>query len=235
MSPQIKPISVAETFYSIQGEGRFAGAPAVFLRLAGCNLLCGEGPDATWRCDTIEVWRKGREFNADEFRQKFVRNLEAGAHLVVTGGEPLLQDRGLVAFLASLPSGLFVELETNGTVKPSTDLDRFISSYNVSPKLSNSGMPREQRIVPEALHWLVGNTKSCFKFVVTGERDWEEIGRDFLEPFGIERCRVWLMPGADSRVSLQQLGPVVAEVAKVHGVNYSPRLHIELWDRKTGV
>ena len=47
---------VSEKFYSIQGEGISTGVPAVFLRLAGCNILCkGKG----WICDSIEVWKKG--------------------------------------------------------------------------------------------------------------------------------------------------------------------------------
>ena len=62
-------LPIAETFYSIQGEGITTGYPSVFVRLAGCNLMCGgQGTQfdgelhdgATWRCDTIEVWMKGK-------------------------------------------------------------------------------------------------------------------------------------------------------------------------------
>ena len=67
-------LAVSEVFYSIQGEGPTTGYPAVFVRLGGCNLMCGgEGTQkdkelhdgATWRCDTIEVWMKSR---AKEFK-----------------------------------------------------------------------------------------------------------------------------------------------------------------------
>ena len=60
-------LNISEQFYSIQGEGRTVGVPALFLRLQGCNLTCGgkktvltgnKQDGASWRCDTIEVWTK---------------------------------------------------------------------------------------------------------------------------------------------------------------------------------
>lgn len=39
-------LQVQDVFYTIQGEGPFAGRTAVFIRLTGCNLRC-------WFCDTV--------------------------------------------------------------------------------------------------------------------------------------------------------------------------------------
>jgi len=61
-------IRISEHFYSLQGEGKTMGVPAIFVRLQACNLLCGgygtqkDGKlhdGATWRCDTLDVWTKG--------------------------------------------------------------------------------------------------------------------------------------------------------------------------------
>lgn len=93
---------INEIFYSLQGEGRYAGTPAVFLRLSGCNLHCSY-------CDT-----RHQEFSemteaeiVEQVKQYPARNI------VITGGEPTLQ---LTASLlrALHTEGFFIHLETNG-------------------------------------------------------------------------------------------------------------------------
>ena len=100
-------IAISEHFYSIQGEGASVGVPAVFLRLKGCNLNCGRrGKNATWQCDTFDVWTKGNEYtipNAirlliDHYATAFAN----GARLIITGGEPLLQCAAIVQLLQQL-------------------------------------------------------------------------------------------------------------------------------------
>ena len=116
----MKKLAVSEVFYSIQGEGQTMGIPAVFLRLGGCNLLC---ESASWVCDTIEVWRnsKATEFK-DVISEEWVERLFNKAHLVITGGEPLMHQRVLPLYLQwfeetykFLPT---IEIETNGTIVP---------------------------------------------------------------------------------------------------------------------
>ena len=84
---------INEIFYSIQGEGRSAGKPAVFLRLSGCNLKC------RW-CDTKYAWKKGEEMTTGQIIQKIKKY--PCKHLVVTGGEPMLQQEGLEELLKKL-------------------------------------------------------------------------------------------------------------------------------------
>ncbi len=216
------------------------GRPSVFLRLAGCNLLCG-GPGtqhdgalhngATWRCDTIELWMKGLAMDCREvFTSEQLAFLRKGAHLVITGGEPLLQQnqiQNVINFLASQDIRPYIEVETNGTIASELDLDQ----YNISPKLRNSGVKRADRYKPEILLGLSEN--HCqFKFVISSETDWQEIEKDFAF---IPPNQIWLMPAGESQTQLAATRPVVVELAKAHGVNYSERLQIVVWDRKTGV
>ena len=231
----MKKLVVSETFYSLQCEGPHTGYPAVFLRLAGCNLLC---KSATWICDTIEVWQKGFPMmNEEVLSEEFIDHLKAGAHLVITGGEPLKQQDGLEEFLQWLRIRKnckpFIEVETNGTIVPNPYLFNNVKSWNVSPKLANSGEPYNRRVNEMALDRLNNNPHSFFKFVVSEPEDALEIASDYGSM--IDFKKTILMPAGATRAELEVTRPVVVEMAKSMGIRYSDRLHIVIWDKKTGV
>jgi len=228
---------VSETFYSIQGEGSTMGIPSVFLRLAGCNLLC---ESTHWRCDTIEVWRKGKTFPfADVLKEEYIDHLNNGAHLVITGGEPMMQQQAIIDYLKWLRDFRnvypVVEIETNGTVEL---IEKFpigwVHYWNVSPKLPNSGMPYERRVNEIALKQLSNSpgNKAIFKFVISNEQDL--IAMD--EEYGfLPHPQIMLMPAGDTIESLQKTRPMVVELCKKFGFRFSDRMHISIWDKKTGV
>ena len=237
-------LAVSEQFYSIQGEGKTMGVRAVFLRLAGCNLMCGgmgtqfDGElhnGAKWRCDSIEVWMKGKQKEFEDVLEKdLIDELRQGAHLVITGGEPLMQQAGIINFIYYLINerkiNPFIEIETNGTILPNENLLKLVSQWNVSPKLLSSGNEKQIAIKDDVLSLLSGfNTQ--FKFVVDSEEDLSEI----LELDGIPNSKVWLMPAGENETLLKQKAEKVAEICKQHKFNYSHRLHITLWNQKTGV
>lgn len=103
---------IMEVFYSVQGEGPYAGLPQVFVRFFECNMHC------TW-CDTPasigDTSRNYKEYSAQDLLAQ-VKELYDGAHSVsITGGEPLLQVEFLKEFLPMLQhGGMKVYLETNG-------------------------------------------------------------------------------------------------------------------------
>jgi len=235
--PERDKVWVSETFYSVQGEGKYAGVPAVFLRTQGCNLLC------RWPCDTIPVWKEGKLYRYEELYRLWQRNkwticLEKGAHLVLTGGEPMERQVEISGFLTCLKNrGLrpFTEVETNATISPKPTFDRFVRHYTCSPKLSNSGMPLDRRRRVQVVEKFVEDKRSVFKFVIDVPSDLKEMMDDFAEPFGIEPHRIYLMPEATSDEELRKKSKWLVENCKENAFNYSPRLQVLIWNRLTGV
>lgn len=226
-------LRVSEIFDSIQGEGISAGAPSVFIRLATCNLSC------TW-CDTKYTWdwsqyRYEEEVHWMDVAAVAMRALESPeTHLVVTGGEPLLQDQALVTLLAALPRDRYVEMETNGTVAPSRALLTRVDQWNVSPKLANSGETPQRRLVPTVLGTLLATGRAWLKLVVEREEDLAEVDA-LLERLAWPSERVLLMPQAASPEELATRAPLVRSWAEARGVRTSPRLHVERWGGRRGV
>jgi 7-carboxy-7-deazaguanine synthase len=132
--------AVKEMFYSLQGEGRHAGRPAVFCRFTGCNLWSGRESDRATAacnfCDTDFVGVDGEgggRFDGPQALADAVEHMWGGVggqrFVVLTGGEPLLQvDDTLIAALHE--RGFEVAIETNGTLPVSSPIDWI----TVSPK-----------------------------------------------------------------------------------------------------
>ena len=222
---------IAETFTSLQGEGILAGVPSFFIRTSGCNLRCA------W-CDTpYTSW-------APEGSRRPVADLLAGAeasgarHVVVTGGEPLLQ-RELGELTRRLAgAGFHVTVETAGTLVPEFGCDLL----SVSPKTAGSdpegrwlARHRAVRSDLEPLRTLLGRHREHqLKFVVRGAADLDDV-EAVVAAVRADRGRVLLMP--EGRTA-QEVGSRAGEVARLclrHGFRYSPRLHLSLFGQGRGV
>ncbi|NQX30082.1 7-carboxy-7-deazaguanine synthase QueE [Microbacteriaceae bacterium VKM Ac-2854] len=227
---------VNETFRSLQGEGPSTGQPAVFLRLANCNLSC------VW-CDTRYSWDWKRfdpaverhQATIDQVADKITDDLREVGLLIVTGGEPLLQQTALVELFASLKDRLprcRIEIETNGTIAPSSEIVAFADLFVVSPKLANSGMHEKRRIRPKVLSSFPP-ARTVLKFVVTSLDDLKEVAA-VRAVSGMPAKSTWIMPEATSRDSLllklQELAGPVSDAS----YSLSSRLHIMLWGDARG-
>jgi|TARA_R110002153_G_scaffold181638_1_gene334941 organic radical activating enzyme len=242
----MKKIAISEVFYSIQGEGKTVGIPSVFVRLGGCNLMCGgmgtqfDGElhnGAEWRCDTVEVWMKAQSKSVEDILDKECTNaIKNGAHVILTGGEPMMQQASLEEFVKyikfTINKDTFFEVETNGTILPSEYLLNNISLWNCSPKLTNSGNDKSITYKPEVIKDL-NNYNSIFKFVVNTEKEWDEIQKDYL--YLVDKKKVYLMPAGENQELLNENKQRVVELAKDNHLNFTTRLHIDIWDKKTGV
>jgi 7-carboxy-7-deazaguanine synthase len=149
--------------------------------------------------------------------------------VVVTGGEPLLQQGALVELLALLKPRR-IEVETAGTLAPRPELVGLVEQFNVSPKLANSGNPAERRLHPDVLAAFAATGKAVFKFVVSGPEELDEVAA-----FGLPDGLVWIMPeGTSADVVRDRLAALAASVIG-RGWNLTTRLHVELWGNRRGV
>jgi organic radical activating enzyme len=109
-------LNVHSIFHTIQGEGPFSGKPAVFIRLAGCNLQCPG-------CDTEYTDGIGIRPLHELFAEISKASNGGQTNLVViTGGEPFRQNLKIIVDQLHM-NGVTVQIETNGTMAPQEDFD----------------------------------------------------------------------------------------------------------------
>lgn len=213
-------VHLSEIFYSIQGEGKTIGQPAIFIRFAGCNLKC------SW-CDTAYTWHpqkiKAQQVSLEKVIQqiKELSQKHTCHHLIFTGGEPLLQQNIIRAIQTHLPH-FFVEIETNGSIP----LQVLAHQINISYKLKNSG----NNYYDLAIH---PHAHTIYKFVIDNEQDIEE-SLVFCKQKEIPRDQIYFMPLGKTKKELNQKNLFLIEKCKEHGVNFCPRLHIMLWGNQPG-
>ena len=223
---------IAEGFASIQGEGQFTGVPSAFVRTSGCNLRC-------WFCDTPETsWRPRGEHREWQDVAREVAGLEC-PHVVVTGGEPMLQP-GVVPLTRELRErGYVVTIETAGTVDAAVEADLM----SISPKLGNS-TPRDdltwanrhdaRRDAPQVIERWIGEFDYQLKFVVDRPGDVDEVEAYLGRFAAVEPERVWLMPQGVTSEEIAERAGWIREAADSRGWRVSPRLQIELWGNRPG-
>jgi 7-carboxy-7-deazaguanine synthase len=226
---------VAEIFHSIQGEGRLAGVPSVFIRASGCNLRC------VWCNTPYTSWEpEGEEKDLDEILTE-AKSYPA-RHAVVTGGEPLLAPE-IEALCDRLKAdGFHITIETAATLFKPVRCDLM----SLSPKLANSTpwkrddgrfawMHQQRRLNLAVIGELIERYDYQLKFVAERENDFSEIEEILEELGGVDRARVLVMPQGRTREELHERTPWIVELCKQHGFAYCPRLHIEIWGDRRGV
>lgn len=246
-------LSEDKVFYTLEGEGRYVGYPSVFLRLSMCNLTCKNfaSADSPHGCDSYISWSVKNRFTFEELNKYFEDNdlivkLKNGAILKLTGGEPHIQGKVLLQWVKQFKEKygfaqtwmhdqpqLKIDFETNGTIMPETEwVTNHYATFTTSPKMSNNGDPLERRYKPKVLKYL-REQQACFKFVINNTDDVKELYDNYINSPEVQLPKnlIWLMPCCGSRKEHELKAPMVAELCKEHGFNFSPRLHLVLWDK----
>lgn len=229
---------------TIQGEGKLCGVPSLFVRLQGCNLRCRWATDdgTVSVCDTAHTWA-GNTGTAVEVRAVLRcvgLNIGSMRHVVITGGEPLLQPEALAELLTGLHEmGIHTTVETNGMTSAAPPVMPRLTS--LSPKLSRSGATPEQRrqsamgaaLLVDAAQRLGEDFQ--LKFVVAAAADEAEIKADYAAVLRLARpSDVIVMPLGATPTVLSKTAPLCLEMALANGWRFGPRLHVSLFGNREG-
>lgn len=204
---------VNEIFYSLDGEGKRSGRPAVFIRIAGCNLKCNY-------CDTGYAMSAiaGKIMSVNDIMQVI-----AGYHcknVTVTGGEPLNSENCKTLLERLCKEGYNIVLETNGSI-PISEVSQFCSVC-MDWKMPSSGMCAKM---------LKGNllalrNKDVLKMVV------REQDLNYAESFLMENrldCPVYISP-VFGEVSLQSIAEFIKQYKGHNVLRMQVQLHKIIWE-----
>lgn len=213
-------LPVNEIFETIQGEAKFTGTPAIFIRLQGCPVGCG------W-CDTKHTWDMLakdkvetarillKKEDSPTFAMMSALTLHASIkhydakHVVITGGEPCLYDlRALTEWLHS--KGYQVQVETSGTQPIRVDDKTWVT---VSPKINMAG---GYHVLPECLE-----RADEIKHPVGKMKDIEQL-QSLIKDVSLKgSAKIWLQPLSQSEKATE----LCVESAIKYGYKVSIQTH----------
>lgn len=220
---------------TLQGEGPAAGRLASFVRLGGCNLAC------SW-CDSPYTWDSSRFNLREEITltdvDELVRSIPAAPIIVITGGEPLMNQRHRAwpVFLRGLKGqGYEVHIETNGTIVPNEVTRELVDVFIVSPKQDHAGTHKPKQNPALATGWVQHHDDiEAHLKVVVEDAAGVAAAADLADNHHWPKGRVWVMPEGTTSEVLAARFPEVATAATEHRINASHRLHVLAWTDARG-
>ena len=221
-------------FSSIQGEGKLAGVPSVFIRTSGCNLRCiwCDTPYASWEPTGESLEIEEIVQRVGEYRSRYV---------VLTGGEPLIAP-GVEELTGRLKDcGYHLTIETAATVWKDVVGDL----ASISPKTGNS-TPRQRdggrwtemheaaRINLDVIRRFMSLDDYQLKFVMDRPADLDEVDALLAQIGDYDPSNVLLMPQGVTAEEVASRGPWIADLCQRRGFRFCPRLQIELYSNTPG-
>lgn len=210
-------MKLCEVYKSIIGEGSYSGKLGVIVRLTGCNLRC------SW-CDTQYAYEEGNDVTVDALLERIESyNLD---RVLITGGEPLIQDDVYLLMEELGSSNKKLILETNGSIDISKVPDTVHRIVDMKPP--GSGMT-------DRIEWTnlqLVNSRDDVKFVILDKNDFEWSKEVVLKNDLIERTNVIFQP-VWNELEPKRLAEWILQYDL--NVKFGIQLHKVLWGNKRGV
>lgn len=211
----------------IQGEGNLIGKKMLLFRVAGCSLRCKS-------CDSTHSWKKESDisYTVEEFR--YYINIERSKRhfdmVMITGGEPALY-KDFLYDVFRICSNFKFQVEDAGNTSW-YDFRNFDNVYfSFSPKI---GALQDSTNITDwnafnhlPINWIAK--------IVVEKNDWEnnyKSIKDFQEKYNIPNNKIWLMPFGVHREEVIEQSQFLIDKSFEEGFNFSPRLHVLIYDNK---
>jgi len=211
-------LKINEIFYSIQGESSYTGLPCIFIRLTYCNLRCSY-------CDTEYAFYDGTDMTIDDILseiKKYPTNL-----VMVTGGEPLIQDYCINLIQKLITKKYSVMLETSGSLKLNKIPKKVIKIVDFKCPSSNMKHKNDWSILSDI------DKSDEIKFVIGNKEDYDW-SKKMIKKYELNKLCPILFSPVYNRMDIKDLSEWI--LADGMNVRLQSQLHKHIWGAEaTGV
>jgi len=218
---------------TFQGEGNEVGKLSTLIRFSGCNLRCPFcDSKQTWVTDNTNLHISG---NNIKLLVTKINNLHTH-NLILTGGEPFLNINNLLFWylIKNTYKNKTIEIETNGTcISKIRTLEKYNVKIVISPKFDENCYISNTKF-DESILYSFDYNNFIIKFIYYPEI--EKRIKDFIRKANINRNKIYLVPLTPtlSDKNFQEIYKInfiaTAKKAIEFGVNFSPRIQIDLFE-----
>jgi organic radical activating enzyme len=223
----------------IQGEGPNIGKKMIVLRTYGCPIQCQS-------CDSTQTWElpqnSGFNYKVEDLANEIfsmIENFDV-KWLMITGGEPAIQIKelkNLLSYIEDFDPEISIDFETTGYFDIELLLDYNIN-FNISPKFL-SLLPKDDfdknltfdNSLRNNLALLYGVQKP-FSIKLVVSKDTLQYVEEVIEEYSMGRKEVYLMPFGTTRKEILNSSESIIEYCLNENLNFSPRLHVLIFDDK---
>ncbi len=210
-------LKINEIFYSIQGESSHTGLPCIFIRLTYCNLRCSY-------CDTDYAFYNGTDMKISEIISEI--NKYPTDLVMITGGEPLLQENCIYLMQELLNKDYSVMLETSGSLKLKDVPKSVIKIVDFKCPTSSMMNKNDWTIITDI------QKEDEIKFVIANKEDYDW-SKKMIENYSLNKICPILFSPVYNKIDISTLASWILEDGL--NVKLQMQLHKHIWGEKKGV